>query len=66
MDTNQMCTKCPHSYKIHMHVYYMTKKKHTQKQDDLVMKNINTKELVIENAQKIIMEIKQRKTKLEK
>ncbi|KAL1497314.1 hypothetical protein ABEB36_008298 [Hypothenemus hampei] len=62
---NKNCTKCGHSYMVHMHVYYETKKKNGKKMDPTVSQNINNKESAIANTKRIIASIKQRKEQLE-
>ncbi|KAJ8933107.1 hypothetical protein NQ318_016880 [Aromia moschata] len=49
-----------------MHIYYMTKTKEDQIVDDKVQKNINDKERVLQNAKKLISNISQRKSELER
>ncbi|XP_066142894.1 uncharacterized protein [Euwallacea fornicatus] len=62
---SQHCTKCGHSYRVHMHVYYFTVKKQIEQEDEMVSKCINTKELLIQNAQTVIANVRQRKNCLE-
>ncbi|KAH1009658.1 hypothetical protein HUJ04_001985 [Dendroctonus ponderosae] len=61
----QTCKECSHSYKVHMHVYYDTKKVNASKKDENVIKTINTKELVIEQVNKLVKEVEKRKAQLE-
>ncbi|CAG9771299.1 unnamed protein product [Ceutorhynchus assimilis] len=65
MNGNQSCQKCSHSYKVHMHVYYMTKKEQKQQKDDTISKTIDTREEGIQRGRVVMREIEERKTQLE-
>lgn len=48
-----------------MHVYYMTEKKHTEKKDDIVSSNIDSKAALIDKVRRLIKEVETRKYQLE-
>ncbi|XP_076266752.1 uncharacterized protein LOC143200242 isoform X2 [Rhynchophorus ferrugineus] len=66
MNYQQLCKKCGCSYKVHMHVYYFTRKNRVNKMDMSVLQNINTREEVLEETKKTIAALEDRKQKHER
>ncbi|CAH1154068.1 unnamed protein product [Phaedon cochleariae] len=59
------CQKCGCSFRVHQHIYYMTKVKEIREVDPTVKKNINDKTKVVENARKIMQSIINKKEELD-
>nr|XP_023025718.1 uncharacterized protein LOC111513720 [Leptinotarsa decemlineata] len=65
MDGTSNCIKCGCDFKIHMHVYYMTKTIEVREVDPNVEKNINSKEAIMNNMRKVMGSIIDRKEELD-
>ncbi|KAL3268004.1 hypothetical protein HHI36_007137 [Cryptolaemus montrouzieri] len=61
----QTCLRCGCPQTVHMHIYYMTEKFDDKKIDASVQSRINSSEKALAEAERIINEIKKRKTELE-
>ncbi|XP_023311754.1 uncharacterized protein LOC111692176 [Anoplophora glabripennis] len=59
------CMKCHCDFSTHMHVYYMTKTVENKTVDKNVKQTIDSKEVLLQNARKLITDISRRKDELE-
>ncbi|XP_076266086.1 uncharacterized protein LOC143199852 isoform X2 [Rhynchophorus ferrugineus] len=60
MNSAQLCGVCGCSYRVHMHVYYFTKKISVNKEDESVSHNIFTREQAIHKIRQLIKNLEKK------
>lgn len=64
--TTGLCHKCTCDFSAHMHIYYMTKVVEAKHKDDVIEKNINSKEIALMRTNELIDKIRKRKLEMER
>ncbi|XP_076266780.1 uncharacterized protein LOC143200248 [Rhynchophorus ferrugineus] len=66
MNEQQLCSRCGCSYRVHMHVYYYTKKITVDKPDPVVLQNINDREHAVQRLKVLVNNLEERKLQYER
>ncbi|XP_072391545.1 uncharacterized protein [Diabrotica undecimpunctata] len=64
MNGTSTCTECMCDFKVHMHVYYLTKTVEKEEVDENIQRNITNREDLIKSKQKIIKNIEVKHSEL--
>uniref|UniRef100_A0A6P7GUE3 Uncharacterized protein LOC114346593 n=1 Tax=Diabrotica virgifera virgifera TaxID=50390 RepID=A0A6P7GUE3_DIAVI len=64
MNGTSTCTQCMCDFKVHMHVYYLTKPVEKQEVDENIQRNITSKEDLIKSKQQVIRDIEVKHSEL--